>query len=785
MIKLLHNIVNWCLHNPKKIIAIYILITIGFLTQFPSVKIDTDPENMLRADEPVRVAHHNFKEEFALHDTIVVGVVNDTDIAGETARGVFTPKILTNIANITADIEEIDGVIAYDMVSLTGTDDIQGRDDTLFIEPLMKSVVTTQIEADKVKQNALNNDILKGMLVSEDGMAVAIAVPIKVKSESYRIAKEIEAITSKHKLKSGTNETYHITGLPVAEDTFGVEMFKQMAVSAPLAGLVIFLLMFFFFRKFSLITSPMIVAVMSVTWTMGLLIGTGHTVHILSSMIPIFLMPIAVVDSIHILSEFFDNFDSEKSREAIFGEVMDKLMTPMFYTSITSSVGFASLALTPIPPVQVFGLFVAFGIMSAWFLTITFIPAFTVLIPDKFITSIQNNKKTSSSMLAIQTTLSGITRRHAKLVIVITIAISIVAVWGVSKIIVNDNPVYWFEKDHRIRVADEILNDHFAGTYMSYLVLETPSSNAGDETFKQPKNLRYLETLSAYINDIEVVGKTTDITDIIKKISYELEDGDSSALKIPDNKMAVSQYLFLYELGGNPDDLYHLVTPDYDKATVWVHLKRGDNRDMAHVTSVVEKYISNNPPPWLAGLKNNSHSWAGLTYINVVWQNKMVSGMMEALIGSFVIVFLIMVILFRSFTWAVISMIPLTVTITVIYGIVGLTGKHYDMPIAVLSSLTLGLSIDFAIHLVQRARDIYKRTEDWDKTIGELFEEPVRAITRNAVVVAFGFTPLLFAPLMPYQTVGYFMAGIMALSGLASLIILPSLIELLRTKLKS
>lgn len=783
MIKLLHNIVNWCLKNPKTIIGIYVLITIGFLTQFPSIKIDTDPENMLRSDEPVRVAHHEFKEKFALHDTIVVGVVNDTDL-GETGRGVFTPKILTNIANITADIEEIDGVIAYDIVSPTGTDDIQGRDDTLYIAPLMESVVTTQAQADLVKKNALNNEILKGMLVSEDGLAIAVAVPIKEKSESYRIAGEIEAIIAKHKAKSGTSETYHITGLPVAEDTFGVEMFMQMGISAPLAGLIIFLIMFYFFRRFSLITSPMIVAVMSIAWTMGLLIGTGHTVHILSSMIPIFLMPIAVVDSIHILSEFYDNLHSGKTREEIFGDVMDKLMTPMFFTSVTSSVGFASLALTPIPPVQVFGLFVAFGIMSAWFLTITFLPAFTVLIPERYITSIKDSKTNDGLMAKTQTTLANITRHYPKPVVMITIVIFFVALWGINKIIVNDNPVYWFEKDHKIRVADEVLNSHFGGTYMAYLVLDG-TTDTTDETFKEPEHLRYLEKLSKHINQIEVVGKTTDITDIVKKISYELENGADWALSIPKEKAAVSQYLFLYELGGNPDDLYHLVTPDYEQATVWVHLKRGDNMDMVNVVSRVDDYIKNNPPTWVKPSNETLHSWAGLTYINVVWQDKMVSGMTDALIGSFIFVFLIMVVLFRSVAWGIISMIPLSVTITVIYGIVGITGKHYDMPIAVLSSLTLGLSIDFAIHLVQRARDRYKVTGDWDKTIKDLFEEPVRAITRNAVVIAVGFTPLLIAPLMPYKTVGFFMAGIMALSGAATLIILPSLIELFKNKLKS
>ena len=177
--------------------------------------------------------------------------------------------------------------------------------------------------------------------------------------------------------------------------------------------------------------------------------------------------------------------------------------------------------------------------------------------------------------------------------------------------------------------------------------------------------------------------------------------------------------------------------------------------------------------------------WAGLTYINVVWQDNMVAGMRSALVGSFIIVTIIMMILFRSILWGLVSMVPLVVTITFIYGLVGFVGKNYDMPIAVLSSLTLGLSVDFAIHLVQRTRQIYNETRDWAKTIDALFEEPVRAIIRNAVVIAIGFTPLLFAPLMPYKTVGFFMAMIMAVSGLVTLIVLPSIMVIFKGILKA
>jgi predicted RND superfamily exporter protein len=193
---------------------------------------------------------------------------------------------------------------------------------------------------------------------------------------------------------------------------------------------------------------------------------------------------------------------------------------------------------------------------------------------------------------------------------------------------------------------------------------------------------------------------------------------------------------------------------------------------MSKVVRFIDRYLKDNPPPHAL-----DHDWAGLTYINVIWQDNMVVGMLKNFMGSFIIVFFMMLFLFRSPVKALISMIPLSVTILFIYGLLGYVGKDYDMPVAVLSALTLGLSIDFAIHFIQRSVEIHHGTRDWKGTADEMFGGPGRAIVRNALVVAIGFLPLLAAPLVPYKTVGFFMFSIMAVSSFATLLILPAIIS--------
>ncbi len=885
-----HWIVHRSVDRYKTVTLVTALLTllVAFLAGLPSIwphgfkwlhpiSVDTDPENMLSKEEAVRVFHDKMKKILSLHDMVVLGVVNEED-----KDGVFNPDSLKKIYELTEFAKTLtgktigagegEGVVEVDLIAPSTVDSIEpGAPGVVKFEWLMSSPPRTAQEAEEIRRKAQRIPFLNGTLVSEDGKAIAIYLPLTRKSLSYQVSSRLQEKIATFK----GPEKYYITGLPVAEDTFGVEMFIQMAISAPLAMVVIFLLMLAFFRKIIVIIPPLVVAMISVIFTMGSLIIAGFPIHIMSSMIPIFIMPIAVLDSIHIISEFFELYQETKDSRSTILKVMDALFVPMLYTSLTSAAGFASLALTPIPPVQIFGIFVAIGIMVAWALTVTFIPAFVMFIPPKRLETFGARRKAASDeidtgrMGRILHALGEATYRQAKPIIALTLVILVIAGYGISKIRINDNPTKWFEKSHPIRVADRVLNEHFGGTYMAYLALsaekkafdgkafaadfareakkkgealkeELASAPAvfselarfaakegdaarsrgdffkgldqwvkqrsekaqGEESFawdeaglfvdeqkqlnqifKDPRVLRYQEKLQEVMQQTGIVGKSNSLGDIVKTVHRDLVSGhdpvqQAKNFRIPDNRRMVAECLMQFQNGHRPGDLWHFVTPDYRISSIWVQLRSGDNKDMAKVVDAVDRYMAAHPPP--VPLR---HQWFGLTYINVIWQDKMVSGMLQAFLGSFLVVFLLMTILFRSALWGFLSMIPLTVTIAMIYGAVGLIGKDYDMPVAVLSSLTLGLAVDFAIHFLARGRKMYAEIGNWKDTSPAVFGEPARAITRNIIVIAAGFLPLLLAPLVPYQTVGILLATILLVSGVSTLLLLPALIRMLEGRL--
>ena len=843
----------------KWVYAALLLAVVFCAYQMRLITIDTDPENMLEANHPARVFHNDVKHTFAMHDAIVVGVIaspaNDTatdNAALSTNKGIYTPNNLQAIDGVTQQILNTEGVIARDVMSFSTVDNItQGDDGELKFSWMMSQAPSSQEEADYVANAIARLPMLQGSLASSSHNAAAIYVPIKDKNESFRIAEDIRAYIGANTI----NETlqWHITGLPVAEDQFGVEMFIQMAISAPAAGLMIFILLFVFFRNFTLITAPMVVAMATVIITMGALIGLGFTVHIMSSMIAIFLMPIAVVDSVHILSEFSDRYKPGQKADEVITTVVEHLFQPMLFTSLTSAAGFYSLMLTPIPPVQIFGAFIGSGILLAFAITLTFIPAYISRMSPEALAKLQSALHADANTSSMKTTylqrfvygIRTLALNYKRALLVAFMVISAVSVWGIFQIQINDNPVRWFKENHEIRVADKALNKEFAGTYNAYIVIEDtrklksareillsavlpPSldewrettldtlnnENAGNnfetlafavddalfgdldsdeydalnrllssideikgtsKTFQQPDNVALLSDLQNYLSTQTLVGKTQSLSDVIKVVNRELHSGNDSDYELPNTQPAIAQTLLQYQSSHRPQDLWHFVTPDYRKTLVWLQLSSGDNQDMTEVIELVDNYFAQHTLP--DGL---TYQWAGKAYLNVVWQDNMVAGMLDSLLSAFIIVFVMMVLLLRSLIFGVLAMLPLTITITFIYGAIGIVGKDYDMPIAVLSALTLGLSVDFAIHFLARAKEIYKQTGSVSKTFDAMFEEPASAITRNALVIALGFTPLLLAPLVPYITVGIFLASIMFISALVTLLVLPAAMTLLK-----
>jgi predicted RND superfamily exporter protein len=785
------RLVEFSVDHPKIVVLLTIVITALFMTQFPKIKTDTNPKHMLPATSDVRLWNDEVDKTFGLYeDTIVIGIkIPDSSafsLKPKSYKGILNSETLGRIKRITDEILKINGVASVDVNSFTTITNVTAEKGTLRVAPLMTEVPKTREEMERLKKALFENPLFLDRIISKDGRTAAIYVPLEKGANGKEIADRIRDILKKER----GEEEYYIAGDPVARDTFGIEMFKLMAIFAPLAGLIMLVVRYLMFRDLFLSVALMMDAMVSIIWSMGLLVGAGIPVHIMSSMAPVFLMAIAT-DSIHIFNEFYFRFREVRDKRLAVIETMKAVGRPVRYTAAATAVGFAVLLFMHIIPVKVFGGVVAFGTIALRLLSFSFIPAMFMFVSEKRLEEAAKREdlETGASRL-----LKGIARIGAEnpvKTVIAGIVLFFVAIVGITRINVNNNMVDWFKKKSEVHIADSVLNNALGGTSLGYVV----AISSKDEHIKTPEALRYTEGLQRHLEKLPVVGKTTSIADLIKRINRVIHDDDPYYERIPDSRDVIAQYLFLFSMSARPSDIDSFIDYPARRANIWVQLKTWDARAMRQVIEAVNEYKKSHP------LGDIEFRPAGIAYFNLVWNDEVLWDMIKGFVLALIAVFVILSLDFRSMKWAFIAYMPLLFTIVLIYGVIGYMGKDFDMPISVLSCLSLGMAVDFAIHFISRFRQrlnecrgapLYSpspvgETQGSPPTRDSLTDallwtavRPGKGIMRNAVLFASAFSVMLFAPLTPYITVGAFIVSMMLLSAIMTILYLPALIILLR-----
>jgi uncharacterized protein len=763
------SLVDFSVRRPKSVLILALLLTLGFATQFPKIQIDTNPKNMLPPTSRVRVWNDEVDRTFGLYqDMIVVGIVDSS--------AVLNRDTLSQITDLTAKIVSLPGVASRDVAGFTTIDNVTTNSDgSLRVGPLLAGGPRSDEEISSLRKALFENPLFLGRIISEDGTTAAIYVPLEKGANGKQVADQIRALV---RTQSG-RQRYYVAGDPVARDTFGAQMFRLMGLFSPVAGVVMFAAIYWIFRNLSLAMSMMAVAMISIIWSMGLLIGLGFPVHIMSSMAPVFLMAIAT-DSIHIFNEFYFRYRETPDKQAAIRQTMDAVGRPVKYTALATAAGFAILLFMHIVPVKVFGGVIVFGTLVLRLLSFSFIPAVLALVPEHRIAKAVTRQLKDDSKTGWLPRIAALPLHRPNAVVLAVGAIVCLSIFGMTRLVIDNNQVEWFTRGSEVRIADDVLNHALGGTAVGYIVAVADQPGA----IKTPESLRYVAGLQKRLEQLPQVGKTVSVADYVKRINRVLHNDDPAYDRIPDQGDVIGQYLFLFGMSAKQSDLDNVVDYPFQRANVWVQLKTWDAHAMRKVMDAAAKYAKEHP-------SNLDLHPAGTAYFNVVWNNEVLWDMVKGFILAVIAVFVILLINFRSVKWALLGFVPLLFTIVLIFGVIGFVGKNFDMPISVLSCLSLGMAVDFSIHYVSRLRSRIQETSltglSPDEVLAESIlwttERPGKGIVRNALLFAAAFGVMLFAPLTPYITVGAFIVSMMLLSALATLVVLPALVVMSRKRL--
>lgn len=699
---------------------------------------------------------------------------------------------------------EVRAAPVVEVLSMANTDDIVGTLEGLDISPLYEETPETPAEIKSLRSQVLANELFRNYLYSEDGRHTGIFVELATDEDDsenlYAIYQALERVFE----ENPGEDIHYIAGFPIIAATLRTVIDRDTKKFFPFVALLAVFFLWLTFRGFIGVVVPMLVVGFSILFTLAIMVIFEVPLNSITSALPVFLISIGVADGIHMFSEYRDNRLEGQPREKAVSLMLEKLALPVTMTSITTAVGFFSLTVSDIIPILTFGIFVAIGTLLAMMLSLVFIPALLMVLPEKKTESAVDSATTTATSSGmhqenfmdrlIQKFLEGLTSwvlSNAKIILLGTLIISGFSVYGLLQLKVESNLESYFKADAPFVVANKAM-EKMSGSRTINIVIKI---NEEGEPWKNPENLKLVEDFQNFLSAEQRVKRTFSLVDLIKRISYAFNENRTEFNRLPQTveileseetfeengqivkrgvkreisgRDLVAQYLVLYENSGG-DVLSDVIDSEYRNLNLTVNISSNSTIEEEKLLMRIDEYAAQHFPPQFIMIS------AGMVPINVATSTEVVSSQILSLSGSLLAVLLMLVLIFHSFYRGVMGMIPLAFTVLFNFGIMGYSGVNLDIGTALVSSIVIGIGVDYSIHYLSRMFSEITQGADLQDAIASTVRRSGKAITSNAVTVGFGFLALGVSEFLPLVTLSWMIWLTLNISALATMILLPAL----------
>lgn len=726
------------------IIVITLLITFFFLNEIrQNARMETDFDEYMPRTHPAFVYSDQAEEWFNIKDGIVIAIENP--------NGIYNVKTLQKIKDISRSLQDMPEFEDSDITSLYTADNITGSEFGLDVKSFYVQVPKTAEKLEALRNKVRENDMAYGRVVSKDE---TVALVVAGMTDSLFTDSFYQEILSFAKDFESEGDVIYVAGRPIVEGTMGKLGPKDMKKMVPIVILVITLVLFLLLRSIRATISTLLMVFISTIWAFGLMVILGIPIFAVSTMIPVMLIAIGVAYGIYFYNHLKDYYRDKPDADtgSAVKHVIKVLWKPLMMAAFTTMIGFISLVTSQVFPIKYFGIFTAFGILTAFTLSLLFIPATIRLFGYKARQkkALENDKEYTKMNLFTDKMLLNKRR-----VYIIVAVIVLVSVFGTSKVWINSSFLSNFEKDSDIVLTDNFVNSKFGGTSTLNIVLESEQTGV----FKQPQSLKLIDEMQAETEQLAKVGNSFSLADYLKRMNKVMNADDESYYKIPESSDMIAQYLLLYEMSGDPDNLTKVVNYEYNRTNITFQLKGDDSKTINEALKIIQKYEGRFNEQ---GIKIN---FAGSGYKALIFIGLILDGQIKSIALSLLIVLALLSIMFRSFKAGVIGSLPIMITALISFGIMGLFNIPLSTTTALLSSIAMGIGIDYAIHFMQHYRTNISKMEHRHDAIHFTMKQTGKAILFNAIVVIAGFMVLLFSVFPPNRTLG----GLVSLNMFTSL----------------
>ena len=465
------------------------------------------------------------------------------------------------------------------------------------------------------------------------------------------------------------------------------------------------------------------------------------------------------------MSRFVREARTHKDVKQAITLTMNQLLLPIFLTSITTTAAFLTMLTSPITAPTGYGLSIGFGILWAWILSSTFLPALIHLKKWDFSTAALTKSSFLENMVHILGT--NILQRP-KTVLFAGIIIVLISSMGIRYINVEVNLVNLFKPGNTIRESTLFLDREMAGSMNLMMKID------GD--LKEPQTLNQMVQIQKYLETIPTVNTTISIADVIREMHKTVMDNDIGYETIPDTRSKVNNLFTMYSMSGNPDDFESLVNYEYNTGLIIAMMHTVSTKDVVRIVDDIEDFLH-------AETDDLNMEVSGLMMFLKDFMNLVVQSSITSIFVSIGVILCIAWLFFRSWKFGILSVIPLSSAVIMNFGLMGWFGVDLTHFTALLTSIIIGVGVDFSIHYIAEFRHYANNGIKEDEISRQVVDDVGYPILLD-VFSNMGFGALIFSSLIPIVHMGGLMVFAMLSTSFGTLTILASIMEMTKHKLK-
>jgi uncharacterized protein len=775
------HLAGWCFDQRWIVLAACAAFLAGSLWLTGKARIDNSYEAFFAVGDPTYRNYLVYRDDFG-SDEISYLMYE----APGAVDGVFDLEVMERIDRLTQAIED-EVPFLYEVTSLSNAELVTPTAEGIEIRRAWRDFPHTQEAMREARAAFLAKPQYVGGLVTGDGRFGAIAIDMDRTStdplEKIRLDPNAQHPDGLDNLyPQVTNDKiaeilarpeyaqlhfFHSGDVPM-NTVYNRIIERENGLLQMISTAVIAVVLAVFFRSLVGVVAPLAVVQIAVVATIAFVWLAGWKLDLMFGQIPNILVTVGVAEAVHILVEFRSLFQRLGNRREALVQTLYLIGAPCLLTSLTTAVGFLALQVSPIPTIAHMAVYSAVGVVLAFALTMTLVPALLSFGPRAPRTSSSRRDLAHGGewLLRGLASVAAWNVRHRQAVLWGFSAIAVISAIGILRLDVDSN---WLD-DFSDRVPlkgdtariDEVMNG--MGGNLVY-VFDTQH----EDGIRDPDVLRAIERVQREAERHDLVRKAYSIVDIVKDLNQSFHDGNPAYYVIPDSRELVSQLLLLYETSGG-DEVEEWATTDFSRANLELRLGIAPISHTADLVADLDRHLDEHRTPEIE---------VELTGIGALWLELLdyiVSSQIESFLYAFALIGAMMCFIFRSLRTGLLSMIPNVWPIVLTLGAMGWLGIPLDYNKVMIATVAMGIAVDDTIHFISRYHHEFEVSGSYAEALAAAMADVGHAVFVTSLVLVLGFLVNVFSVLDASAQSGVLLATTIATALIADLLLTPALV---------